>query len=239
MVWSNDHLKYDDDLSSADGLNPYMSLRCGWHECSHYIYGFSTVSGLREHLEESKHVPSFGQTDTLFDNNIATNPWLSKEAQYLREIESFRIEIENMLLTHAFETSELWKKISILTEQVRKMQSTATSTSSSTGITINNSVIAMPPVGGIGNSQQGKSAPSSEPEARTGTSYEPETTADFVYVSFNSRAAQKRKDYRPINSRKRQKHNQENVEGVKVVREENPCLRCKVLKKRVIYVFKT
>lgn len=55
---------------------------------------------------------------------------------------------------------------------------------------------------------------------------------DFVYVSFDSSSAQKRKAQKQP-ARRRKKQRRSGGDAIKPDRQENPCLRCKILKKEV------
>jgi len=73
-----------------------------------------------------------------------------------------------------------------------------------------------------------------DPISHQDGSDEPAPDADFVYVSFDSGSAQKRKPQKHPSSRssKRRKRS----EMAKPDRHRNPCLRCKILKKEVKFL---
>ncbi|KAG4035343.1 hypothetical protein MFRU_001g01140 [Monilinia fructicola] len=90
-----------------------------------------------ERLEdEKKHYTALinDLEEDLAEAKLALDEWARKEQQYQQYIESLQMEKEEMVRTHTLETGDLRKKVSVLTEHMQKMESTAMSTvPSSTG----------------------------------------------------------------------------------------------------------
>jgi hypothetical protein len=74
--------------------------------------------------------------DELAETKLAMDEWVREKQQYQQYIENMQLEKEEMVRAHTIETGDLRKKVSVLTEHVQKMESTAMSTvPSSTGFT--------------------------------------------------------------------------------------------------------
>ena len=74
--------------------------------------------------------------EELAEAKIVLDEWARKEQQYQQYIETLQMEKEEMVRAHTLETGDLRKKVSVLTEHVQKIESTAMSTvPSSTGFT--------------------------------------------------------------------------------------------------------
>jgi hypothetical protein len=74
--------------------------------------------------------------EELAEAKIVIDEWARKEQQYQQYIENLQMEKEEMVRAHTLETRDLRKKVSVLTEHVQKMESTAMSAvPSSTGFT--------------------------------------------------------------------------------------------------------
>lgn len=90
-----------------------------------------------ERLEdEKKHYTALlnDLEEELAEAKIVMDEWARKEQQYQQYIENLQMEKEEMVRAHTLETGDLRKKVSVLTEHVHKMESTAMSTvPSSTG----------------------------------------------------------------------------------------------------------
>lgn len=90
-----------------------------------------------ERLEdEKKHYTALinDLEEDLAEAKLALDEWARKEQHYQQYIESLQMEKEEMVRTHTLETGDLRKKVSVLTEHMQKMESTAMSTvPSSTG----------------------------------------------------------------------------------------------------------
>lgn len=63
--------------------------------------------------------------EELAEAKLAMDDWTHKEQQYQQYIENLRMEKEEMMRAHTIETGDLRKKVSVLTEHVQKMESTA------------------------------------------------------------------------------------------------------------------
>lgn len=74
--------------------------------------------------------------DELAEVKLTMDEWAREKQQYQQYIENMQMEKEEMVRAHTIETGDLRKKVSVLTEHVQKMESTAMSTvPSSTGFT--------------------------------------------------------------------------------------------------------
>lgn len=70
----------------------------------------------------------------MAEAKLALDEYARKEQQYQQYIEALQMEKEEMVRTHTLETGDLRKKVSVLTDHMQKMESTAMSTvPSSTG----------------------------------------------------------------------------------------------------------
>jgi hypothetical protein len=65
--------------------------------------------------------------EELAEAKIVMDEWGRKEQQYQQYIENLQMEKEEMVRAHTLETGDLRKKVSVLTEHVQKMESTAMS----------------------------------------------------------------------------------------------------------------
>ncbi|RFU25854.1 hypothetical protein B7463_g10483, partial [Scytalidium lignicola] len=83
-----------------------------------------------ERLEdEKKHYTALINEleEELAEAKLALDEWSRKEQQYQQYIESMQLEKEEMVRAHTLETGDLRKKVSVLTEHMQKMESTAMS----------------------------------------------------------------------------------------------------------------
>jgi hypothetical protein len=72
--------------------------------------------------------------EDLAEAKLALDEFARKEQHYQQYIEALQMEKEEMVRTHTLETGDLRKKVSVLTDHMQKMESTAMSTvPSSTG----------------------------------------------------------------------------------------------------------
>ncbi|TAQ83330.1 hypothetical protein B7494_g8351 [Chlorociboria aeruginascens] len=72
--------------------------------------------------------------EELAEAKLVLDDWTQKEQRYQQYIENLQMEKEEMLRAHTIETGDLRKKVTVLTEHMQKMESTAMSTvPSSTG----------------------------------------------------------------------------------------------------------
>lgn len=80
--------------------------------------------------------------EDLAEAKLALDEWARKEQHYQQYIENLQMEKEEMVRTHTLETGDLRKKVSVLTEHMQKMESTAMSAvPSSTGFSADYSEI--------------------------------------------------------------------------------------------------
>ena len=90
-----------------------------------------------ERLEdEKKHYTALisDLEEDLAEAKLALDEWARKEQQYEQYIENMQLEREEMVRTHTIETGDLRKKVSVLTDHIGRLESTAMSTvPSSTG----------------------------------------------------------------------------------------------------------
>ncbi|PQE11576.1 bZIP transcription factor protein [Rutstroemia sp. NJR-2017a WRK4] len=90
-----------------------------------------------ERLEdEKKHYTALinDLEEDLAEAKLALDEFARKEQHYQQYIEALQMEKEEMVRTHTLETGDLRKKVSVLTDHMQKMESTAMSTvPSSTG----------------------------------------------------------------------------------------------------------
>jgi hypothetical protein len=74
--------------------------------------------------------------EDLAEAKLALDEWARKEQQYQQYIENMQLEKEEMLRSHTIESGDLRKKVSVLTDHIQRLESTAMSTvPSSTGYT--------------------------------------------------------------------------------------------------------
>lgn len=101
------------------------------------IYSLDSRSRKKQHterLEEEKK--NFTQIINEMEDakELLVEEWARKEEQYQHFIHNLQMEKEEMIRAHTLETGDLRKKVSVLTEHVQKMESTAMSAvPSSTG----------------------------------------------------------------------------------------------------------
>ncbi|KAH6670096.1 hypothetical protein B0J14DRAFT_111409 [Halenospora varia] len=83
-----------------------------------------------ERLEdEKKHYTALinDLEEDLAEAKLALDDWARKEQQYQQYIENMQMEKEEMVRSHTLETGDLRKKVSVLTEHVQRLESTAMS----------------------------------------------------------------------------------------------------------------
>lgn len=92
-----------------------------------------------ERLEdEKKHYTALinDLEEDLAEAKVALDEWARKEQQYQQYIENMQLEKEEMIRNHTLESGDLRKKVSVLTDHIQRLESTAMSTvPSSTGYT--------------------------------------------------------------------------------------------------------
>jgi hypothetical protein len=64
----------------------------------------------------------------LAEAKLGLDEWARKEQQYQQYIENMQLEKEEMVRAHTIETGDLRKKVSVLTDHVQRLESTAMST---------------------------------------------------------------------------------------------------------------
>lgn len=79
--------------------------------------------------DEKKHYTSLinDLEEELVEAKMQVDEFLRKEQQYQQYIENMQMEKEEMVSNHTIETGELRKKVSVLTEHVQRLESTAMS----------------------------------------------------------------------------------------------------------------
>ncbi|TVY48728.1 hypothetical protein LOCC1_G002315 [Lachnellula occidentalis] len=83
-----------------------------------------------ERLEdEKKHYTALinDLEEDLAEAKLALDEWARKEQQYQQYIENMQLEKEEMVRNHTIDTGDLRKKVSVLTEHVQHLESTAMS----------------------------------------------------------------------------------------------------------------
>lgn len=80
--------------------------------------------------DEKKHYTALlnDLEEELAEAKIVMDEWAHKEQQYQQYIDNLQMEKEEMVRAHTLETGDLRKKVSVLTEHVQKMESTAMAT---------------------------------------------------------------------------------------------------------------
>ena len=74
--------------------------------------------------------------EDLADMKLSQDEWIRKEQQYEQFIAAIQLEKEEMVRNHTIESGDLRKKVSVLTDHIQRIESTAMSTvPSSTGYT--------------------------------------------------------------------------------------------------------
>lgn len=66
--------------------------------------------------------------EELAEAKLALDEWARKEQQYQQYIENIQLEKEEMVRAHTIESGDLRKKVSVLTEHIGRLESTAMST---------------------------------------------------------------------------------------------------------------
>jgi hypothetical protein len=86
--------------------------------------------------DEKKHYTALinDLEEDLAEAKLTLDEWTRKEQQYQQYIENMQLEKEEMVRNHTIESGDLRKKVSVLTDHIQRLESTAMSTvPSSTG----------------------------------------------------------------------------------------------------------
>jgi Skp family chaperone for outer membrane proteins len=106
------------------------------------VFSLDSRQRKKQHTErledEKKHYTALinDLEEDLAEAKLALDDWARKEQQYQQYIENMQLEKEEMVRNHTIESGDLRKKVSVLTDHIQRLESTAMSAvPSSTGYT--------------------------------------------------------------------------------------------------------